>query len=66
LAQNEVPDLKIIKIPEEISVGADYGLIINKNASEDAWRFGMYILSPDGQKILKNYGFEATAIQHEK
>jgi molybdenum ABC transporter molybdate-binding protein len=66
LAQNEVPDLKIIKIPGEISVGADYGLIINKNASEDAWRFGMYILSPEGQKILKNYGFEATAIQHEK
>lgn len=63
LAQREAPDLKIVKIPEEISVGADYGLLVNKNASVEAWRFGMYILSPEGQKILRKYGFEAIATQ---
>lgn len=63
LAQREVPGLKIVKIPEELSVGADYGLLIRNNASVEAWRFGMYILSPEGQKILRKYGFEATAIQ---
>jgi molybdate transport system substrate-binding protein len=66
LAQRQVSDLKIVKIPEEISVGADYGLIVNKNAPVEAWRFGMYILSPEGQKILKKYGFEASAIPQVK
>jgi molybdate transport system substrate-binding protein len=61
LAQKEVPALQIVKIPEEISVGADYGLLINTKAAPEAWRFGMYILSPEGQEILRKYGFEATA-----
>lgn len=61
LAQQEVPDLKIVKIPEELSVGADYGLLIGKTAAVEAWRFGMYILSPEGQKILEKYGFETTS-----
>lgn len=62
MAQKEVPDSKIVKIPEELAVGADYGLLINKSASAEVWRFGMYILSPEGQKILRKHGFEATAI----
>ena len=66
LAQRQVPNLKIVKIPEEIAVGADYGLLINKNAPVEAWRFGMYILSPEGQKILRKYGFEATAVPQVK
>jgi molybdate transport system substrate-binding protein len=66
LAKREVPNLNIIKIPEELSVGADYGLLINKNASKESWRFGMYILSPEGQKILRDYGFEAMAIKQTK
>lgn len=65
LAKKEVPDLKIIKIPQELSVGADYGLIVRSGASSEAWRLAMYILSPEGQKILREYGFEASAIQRE-
>jgi ABC-type molybdate transport system substrate-binding protein len=57
-----VPDLKIVTIPEELSVGADYGLLIRAAASVEAWRFGMFILSPEGQKILGKYGFETTAV----
>ena len=63
LAQKEVPDLKIIRIPEALSVGADYGLLVRAGASAEAWRLAMYILSPEGQKILRGYGFEATAIR---
>ncbi len=66
LAQKEVPNLQIVKIPEELSVGADYGLLVRKDASNEAWRLAMYILSPEGQKILRSYGFEATAIQEGK
>ncbi len=62
LAQKEVPGLQIVKIPEDLSVGADYGLLVRGDSPADAWRLAMFILSPEGQKILKSYGFEATAI----
>jgi len=65
LAQKEVEALKIIKIPEELSVGADYGLLVRNGASDEGWRLAMYILSPEGQKILREYGFEATAIPNQ-
>ena len=62
LAQKEVPALKIIKINEALSVGADYGLIIRKGASESASHLIEYILSPEGQRILDGYGFETVSI----
>ena len=63
LAKKEVSQLQIIKIPEALSVGADYGLLVRDGGSTEAWRLAMYILSPEGQKILREYGFEATAIK---
>ncbi|MFH1721147.1 MAG: molybdate ABC transporter substrate-binding protein [Candidatus Altiarchaeota archaeon] len=62
LAQKEVQSLKIIRISEELSVGADYGLLVRNRAPNEAWRLAMYILSPEGQEILRAYGFEPTAI----
>jgi ABC-type molybdate transport system substrate-binding protein len=62
LAGKEVQTLQIVRIPEELSVGADYGLLIRDGASNEVWRLAMYILSPEGQKILGEYGFEAKAI----
>lgn len=62
LAQKEVQSLKIIRIPEKLSVGADYGLLVRDGASKEAWRLAMFILSPEGQTILREYGFEASAI----
>jgi molybdate transport system substrate-binding protein len=62
LARKEVQTLKIVRIPDALSVGADYGLLVRDGAPNEAWRLAMYILSPEGQKILKEYGFEATAI----
>ena len=66
LAQKEVSSLKIIKIPEALAVGADYGLLVRSDASAEAWRLAMYILSPEGQKILSDYGFEASAVPEAK
>jgi len=66
LAQKDTPELKIVQVPEALSVGADYGLIVNKNASVNAWKLAMYILSPEGQKVLKQYGFDAAAIPKTK
>ncbi len=62
LARKEVQALKIITIPEKLSVGADYGLLVRNGASDEAWRLAMYILSPEGQRILGEYGFEAAAV----
>lgn len=63
LAAKDTKGLKIVPIPEELSVGADYGLLVRKGSKGEAWRLAMYILSPKGQKILREYGFEATAIK---
>lgn len=61
-ARKEVQALKIISIPENLSVGADYGLLVRNGAPSEAWRLAMYILSPQAQKIMKEYGFKVTAI----
>jgi molybdate transport system substrate-binding protein len=62
LARKEVSNLQIIRIPADLAVGADYGLLVRKDGSAEAWRLAMFILSPEGQKILNDYGFEAAAI----
>ncbi|MGD9866829.1 MAG: molybdate ABC transporter substrate-binding protein [Hyphomicrobiales bacterium] len=58
LARKELSGLKIIQIPKNLSVGADYGLTVLKDAPEAARKLSDFILSPAGQKILKGYGFE--------
>lgn len=58
LAAAEVPALKIVAVPAELAVGAEYGLTVVK--TEDAARgeaFADYILSPAGQAVLERYGF---------
>lgn len=62
LARKEVPDLQIVQIPEALSVGADYGLIVLEGAPPEAWRLAMHIFSPAGQAVLAGYGFDAAAL----
>jgi len=59
LARREVPDLQIVSLPEELSVGADYGLIVLDGAPAGAERLALYNLGPEGQTILTDHGFEA-------
>ncbi len=66
LAQKEVQSLKVVRIPEDLSVGADYGLLVRKGAPGQAWQLAMYILSPEGQKILRKYGFAASGTAKEE
>lgn len=65
LARKEVPALQIVQVPEALSVGADYGLIVLDGAPADAWKLAMHILSPAGQSILAAYGFDAAALPKE-
>jgi ABC-type molybdate transport system substrate-binding protein len=62
LAQKEVPELQIVSLPAELAVGADYGLIVRKDAPDAAWRLALFILAPDGQNILADYGFTSGAL----
>lgn len=57
LAQREVPGLRIVPVPAELAVDADYGLTVRKGAPAAADRFAQFILSSDGQRILAGHGF---------
>jgi molybdate transport system substrate-binding protein len=61
-AKKDVGGAQIIALPDELAVGADYGLTVIANAPPDAYRFAMSILSADGQRVLAKYGFSAPAL----
>jgi molybdate transport system substrate-binding protein len=52
-----VPALQIVQIPPELAVGADYGMIVLKNAPAAAADLARFILGNDGQAILVKHGF---------
>ncbi|ODR84536.1 molybdate ABC transporter substrate-binding protein [Shewanella xiamenensis] len=58
LAQKEVPSLKIVDLPPDLAVGADYGLLVLKDANSAAAPLAKFMLSPEGQAILSSYGFQ--------
>jgi molybdate transport system substrate-binding protein len=62
LARREMPELQILGLPEGLAVGADYGLIVRQNAPPEAWRLALFILAPQGQSILADYGFTSGAL----
>lgn len=62
LAKREVGSLKIVALPPELAVGADYGLALVKAARPEAVQFAFYMLSPAGQAIFASYGFTAVAL----
>jgi ABC-type molybdate transport system substrate-binding protein len=56
----ELPGTTTIHLPPALAVEANYGLTILKDANQDqAARFALFILSPPGQKILADHGFDA-------
>jgi ABC-type molybdate transport system substrate-binding protein len=57
LALKENPGQTSVAFPEELAVGADYGLTVVNGAPEGAQKFAAYILSPKGQAILAGFGF---------
>lgn len=58
LAAAEVPALKVVAVPAELAVGAEYGLTVIKAADMARGEaFADYILSPAGQAVLHRYGF---------
>lgn len=56
LAKREAPTQQIVPIPDDLNVGADYGLAV-LGGNEAARRFADFVLSPAGQTILARLGF---------
>jgi ABC-type molybdate transport system substrate-binding protein len=50
---------QMMPLPTQLAVGADYGLTVMASAPPQAYRFAMFILSAQGQRILLKNGFAA-------
>lgn len=62
IARVEWPDLRVIEVPPELAVGADYGLTVMRGASPMGGEFALFVLSPEGQRILARNGFDAPGL----
>jgi molybdate transport system substrate-binding protein len=58
-AAAELPGVKAVHLPPALAVTADYGLTVLNGASKEAAQFALFVLSPAGQKILQERGFDA-------
>ena len=56
-AQKEVPRLKIVAVPPNLQVGADYGLTVRRGTHPAAQAFADALLAPDAQAIFARHGF---------
>ena len=61
-AEQQNPGQQIVALPDELAVGAEYGLTVLDGASRLAYQLVMFILSVDGQRILAKHGFAAPAL----
>jgi molybdenum ABC transporter molybdate-binding protein len=61
-AQAQNPGQQIVALPQELAVGADYGLTVIAGAPPPAHQFALFILSVDGQRILAKHDFDAPAL----
>jgi len=58
-AQKEDSRQRIVPLPDNLAVGADYGLTVMAGASPSAQQFAEFIMSSQGQQILASHGFVA-------
>jgi ABC-type molybdate transport system substrate-binding protein len=58
-AVREEPSLVSIPLPDDLAVGAEYGLVTMKNASPPGSAFAQYLLGPEGRRALADAGFSA-------
>ncbi len=58
-ARGEQPQLQVLALPEGVNVSALYGLAVLRPVSAHARRFADYLLTGDGQRRLRAFGFAA-------
>jgi molybdate transport system substrate-binding protein len=57
LARKDLPSLHSVPVPAELDVGADYGMIVLKDAPGRAADLARFMLGETGQAILMKHGF---------
>jgi molybdate transport system substrate-binding protein len=57
LAKKDLPKLLIVQIPRDLNVGAEYGMVVLKDAPSQALELARFITGAQGQAILEKYGF---------
>lgn len=57
--KKDLPGATVVNLPPDLATGADYGLTVLAARNGNAAAFALFILSPDGQSILSQNGFEA-------
>lgn len=58
----EAPEARAITLPDSLAVRADYGLAVAPDAPVAAYRFALWLMSPEAQAILAKAGFAAPAL----
>ncbi|MGO4126711.1 extracellular solute-binding protein [Inquilinus sp. YAF38] len=58
----EHADLTVVDLPPELMVDPEYGLALLAGATPEAARFALFLLSLDGQALLREAGFAPTAL----
>jgi ABC-type molybdate transport system substrate-binding protein len=56
LAVREVDGIQVVAVPDELAVGAQYGLLVVGDRPE-ARKLADFILSESGQNVLRKFGF---------
>jgi molybdenum ABC transporter molybdate-binding protein len=62
LRLGQMPGLAVVQIPAALRIGPEYGLAVLKDAAPKAEDLAFFILSPEGQQILANYGFNPVGL----
>ena len=65
--KSELPEGRVVELPRELAVGAEYGLTLLETsaAPRAAAALALEILSNDGQQVLQKHGFDAPLLRHE-
>jgi molybdate transport system substrate-binding protein len=58
---HDVPGLVSVTVPESLSVGPAYGMVVLSDHPLAA-RFALFVMSERGQAILQRFGFDAVAV----
>jgi molybdate transport system substrate-binding protein len=65
-AQKENPGQQVVPLPDALAVAADYGFTVMNGASTPAYKFALFVLSSESQKILAEHGFAAPNLPHDE
>jgi len=58
LARQENPQLRVVRLPADLVVAADYGIATRKDAATGATAFVDYLRGPAGRRVFAAYGFD--------